>query len=301
MINRSPPVVRQRRPGLWLGTFEAMKSPCEVCVECADENQAHVLVEQAANEAWRIEEKFSRFLPESVIGRINRATGWQPVDEETMALLKLADTCWQATDGLIDITIGAVMCLWRFDGQSPPPPRHVVAEARKSVGWDKVELRTDAVRLKEGVQLDFGGIGKEYAVDRVGMQLLQALPKGGVLVNFGGDVLAARSKKDGQPWHIGVETLVGQEKQSGLALVTGAVATSGDTKRFAVDGKGQRLGHVLNPKTGWPVPHGPATVTVVGGTATQAGLLATCAMLQGKYAGDFLAREGVRHYIQWPK
>lgn len=301
MAQRTPPVVRPLSETLWLGCFEAMKSPCEVQLECADGDQARRLTELAAAEAWRIEEKFSRFLADSVIGRLNRSRGWMAVDAETMRLLKLADTCWRLTGGLIDVTIGGVMRLWRFDGRSPPPAAEAVTKALQSVGWENVTLRDGAIRLHRGVQLDFGGIGKEYAVDRVGLMLRESLPAGGILVNFGGDLLAARAKRNGQPWRVGLEAAdqAGQAHY-GVSLLTGAIATSGDTKRFAVDSQGKRLGHVLDPRSGWPVPDGPATVTVVGDSATQAGLLATCAMIKGPKAESFLQAEGLNYYIQWP-
>jgi len=298
---RVAPVAVEVEPGLWLGKFEAMKSPCEVWLQVDSEDQAVELTWLAAQEAWRVEEKYSRFLSESMIGHINRSHGqWVELDPETLSLMHFADTSWRATDGLLDITIGGFMRLWRFDGKTPPPPRSRLKKAKAYVGWDKVELAGNRIRLPEGVSLDLGGIGKEYAVDRTAMLLNKLVPRGGLMVNFGGDLNAHRPRSSGRPWEIGVEAMAANRKKviQRISLVRGAVATSGDTKRFAVDRRGKVLGHVLNPRTGWPVANGPATVTVISGLATQAGVLSTCAMLKGPKAESFLSRQGVRFYVQ---
>ncbi len=298
MIDRSWDC-REAEPGLWRGSFEAMKSPCEVWLE-TDEASARRLTEWAAHEAWRVEEKYSRFRPDSVLSRLNANTGqWQALDEETASLLKFADQCWRITDGMIDITVGGFMKYWRFDGKTPPPPRKRLKAQARYVGWDKVRLEGDRLHLPDGVSLDLGGVGKEYAVDAIGLALGRELSSGGVMVNFGGDLIAIRPRSNQSPWVIGVEDIRNPERAlRTIPLLTGAVATSGSSKRYAVDRRGKKLGHILNPKTGWPVAHGPASVTVVANTATQCGMLATYAMLKGKNADAFLREQGVRYFIQ---
>lgn len=295
--------MEKKGPGLWLGSFEAMKSPCELWVETPSQEQAEDLTRQVAEEAWRIEEKYSRFLPESVIGQINASQGsWVNLDQETKLLMRFADESWHATGGLLDITIGGFMRLWRFDGKTPPPPRSALKKARKLVGWDKVRLSKKGIKLQPGMSLDLGGIGKEYAVDRAAMLVVKQLKKGGIMVNFGGDINAIRSRLNGQPWRVGIEAVKPDQEAIPLVinLLRGGIATSGHTKRYAVDAQGKVLGHVLNPRTGWPVAGGPATATVISGVATQAGVLSTCALLKGRKAEDFLKEQGVRYFVQWP-
>jgi thiamine biosynthesis lipoprotein len=290
---------QKKAPGLWLGSYEAMKSPCEIWLE-TDEKQARKLTQWAAEESWRIEKKYSRFRADSVLSQLNqRANQWQTLDTETMALLQFAGECWSLTDGLIDITIGGYMQYWRFDGHTPPPPRKQLKQQAAYVGWDKLQLKGRELFLPAGMSLDLGGIGKEYAVDTIAVMLASRLPSGGIMVNFGGDLCAIRARLDQTPWTIGVEDVRSpQSSLQTIQLLQGAVATSGSSKRYAVDKRGKVLGHILNPKTGWPVAHGPASVTVVAETATQCGMLSTSAMLKGKHAEAFLSEQQVRYFIQ---
>jgi thiamine biosynthesis lipoprotein len=289
----------QKGPGLWMGSFEAMKSPCEVWLE-TDEDEARQLIQWAAQESWRIEKKYSRFRDDSVLTRLNNNTGqWQALDPETAALLHFANECWSLTDGMIDITIGGYMKHWRFDGRTRPPPRKLLKQCADNVGWNKCQLNDDRLFLPRGMSLDLGGIGKEYAVDAIAVALAAKLTTGGIMVNFGGDLTAIRARSDGSPWTIAVENIhVPDTPLQTIRLLTGAVATSGSSKRYAVDKRGKVLGHILNPKTGWPVAHGPASVTVVADSATQCGMLSTCAMLQGRRAKSFLAEQKVQYFIQ---
>ena len=146
------------------------------------------------------------------------------------------------------------------------------------------------------MEIDLGGIGKEYAVDRVA-SLLAEKTNAAFLVNFGGDLRAHGQRRDGHPWRVGVER-PGFENTAALdlQLKRGALATSGDANRYLQRG-GQRYSHILNPRTGWPVKNAPRSVTVLADTCTQAGLLATLAMLQGRNAEQFLADQGGQHWV----
>jgi FAD:protein FMN transferase len=289
----------QKGPGLWMGSYEAMKSPCEIWLE-TDEAQARRLTQWAAQESWRIEEKYSRFRDDSVLTRLNNSAGaWQALDTETAALLRFAGECWSLTDGMIDITVGGYMKLWRFDGRTRPPSRKLLKQQAAFVGWEKLQLNDDQLFLPTGMSLDLGGIGKEYAVDAVAVALAAKSPSGGIMVNFGGDLMAVRARANGSAWTIAVENIHSpQTPLQTILLLQGAVATSGSSKRFAVDKYGKILGHILNPRTGWPVAHGPASVTVIAESATQCGMLSTYAMLKGRQAESFLAQQKVQYFIQ---
>ncbi|MGK0441605.1 MAG: hypothetical protein ACJA0N_001405 [Pseudohongiellaceae bacterium] len=135
-------------------------------------------------------------------------------------------------------------------------------------------------------QTDFGGIGKEYAVDKT-LQLLTQIANIPLLVNYGGDINCNTYAKD-YPWRIGVEkSPLSSQTPDLIALKQGGLATSGSTHRYIVH-QGKRYSHVLNPKTGWPVENPPLSITVAAANCTQVGMLATFAMLQGKGAEDFL-------------
>jgi thiamine biosynthesis lipoprotein len=116
------------------------------------------------------------------------------------------------------------------------------------------------------------------------------------MVNFGGDIRAIGSKPDDDPWRVGIESPESAARSLGeIALRDGGVATSGDAKRFCRV-SGVRLGHILNPRTGWPVREAPQSVTVLAGFCLEAGLLSTLAMLHGPDAETFLSAQDVIHH-----
>jgi len=149
------------------------------------------------------------------------------------------------------------------------------------------------------MQLDFGGIGKEYAVDQAA-QILARISDAPALVNFGGDLATTRARAGDRPWRVGIEDVSNAARRQAARLIelhAGALATSGDTHRF-VTANGERLPHILDPRDGFPVRGAPRSVTVAAPTCTNAGMLSTLAMLHGAGAEAFLQAEGVRHWIQ---
>jgi thiamine biosynthesis lipoprotein len=148
------------------------------------------------------------------------------------------------------------------------------------------------------MQIDFGGIGKEYAVDRAVRLLAAAHPALGVVVNLGGDLAVAGMRQANRCWAIGIEPVDGTtEPVETLALRAGALATSGDSRRFVQRG-GRRYSHILDARTGWPVEQAPRSVTVLARTCTEAGTLSTLAALKGGDAGRFLAATQAKHWLQ---
>jgi thiamine biosynthesis lipoprotein len=145
------------------------------------------------------------------------------------------------------------------------------------------------------MELDFGGIGKEYAVDRV-YELLATSAEFPFLVNFGGDLRANRAPSCG-PWQVGIER-PGTDRTATLLLdlERGALATSGDSRRYLLK-DGVRYGHILNPLTGWPSPDSPRSITVAASTCTEAGLLSTVAMVHGAGAQAYLDEQGARYWL----
>lgn len=284
----------------WLGSFKAMASPCEILLEGMTEVKAEQLTRIAAEEAWRIEQKYSRYRSDSVLSQINRTVNsWQQLDAETAALLQFANTCYQLSDGLFDITSGVLRKVWRFDGSDQIPDSAAVSALLPFVGFDQLKFAGDQLWLPQGMELDLGGIAKEYAVDKVAQLLADATNAQGtaLVVNFGGDMLAVRSKTDQHPWRIGIEHPGKPDEPAMLvALTAGALATSGDARRF-LQKDGVRYSHILNPKTGWPVPNAPRSVTVSAPSCVMAGLLATTALLQGAGAEDFLQQQGLKFWL----
>jgi FAD:protein FMN transferase len=163
------------------------------------------------------------------------------------------------------------------------------------VGFRKVRWQSPILFLPAGMELDFGGIGKEYAVDRA-YDLLAARCRAPFLINFGGDLRANRPPPHGS-WQVGIERPdTDRTATMILELEHGALATSGDSRRYVFK-NGVRYGHILDPRTGWPVSNSPRSVTVAASSCTEAGLLSTLALLQGARAGEFLDEQRVRYWI----
>ncbi len=217
------------------------------------------------------------------------------VDPETASLIDFASQCFDLSEGLFDITSGVLRRAWRFDGSDRIPEAAVIERLLPLVGFEKLQWRSPRLLLPAGMELDFGGIGKEYAVDRA-YELLAARDWTPFLINFGGDLRANRPPSHG-PWQVGIERPdTDREATMLLDLEYGALATSGDSRRYLLK-DGIRYGHILNPLTGWPVPESPRSVTVAASSCTEAGLLSTVAMLHGAGAQAYLDEQGVRYWL----
>ncbi|MEO8359219.1 MAG: FAD:protein FMN transferase [Vicinamibacteria bacterium] len=278
----------------FVGRFSAMASPCEVLVDTDSPPRARRALEVAAEEARRIERKYSRYLADSELSRINGSQGLPiSVDEETAHLLDYAATCYEMSEGMFDVTSGVLRRAWKFDGSDRVPTEAAVAELLQHVGWTRVGWANRTLTLPAGMEIDLGGIGKEYAVDRAAALIAEEIPDAFV-VNFGGDLYASGARRGGRPWGIGVDDpeQTGKAATQRIDVTMGGLATSGDARRYLLC-RGKRLGHILNPKTGWPIDGAPRSVTVIASTCVEAGTLSTLAYLQGPGAKAFLESEGV--------
>jgi thiamine biosynthesis lipoprotein len=272
-----------------------MASTCEVHLAALAQQRATEIVGLVAEEAWRIEAKFSRYRADSVVSAINASDG-RPVsvDEETARLIDYADQLFSLSGGKFDVTSGVLRRVWKFDGSDRVPREEDVERVLRHVGWPRVRWRRPEITLESGMELDFGGIGKEYAVDRAAALVAETTQR--CLINFGGDLRALGPDPNGKPWRVGIEAIDRPDAADRVVeLARGALATSGDTRRFLFK-DGRRYSHILDPATGWPVRGAPRSVTVAADTCTQAGMLATLAMLNGRDAEAFLAGQHVRHW-----
>ncbi len=273
--------------------FVAMATPCEIRAEASDERALRAAARQAIDEVLRIEARFSRYLPDSVVSRINAAAGTgMPVelDAETAQLLRFAGDLHRASGGRFDITSGVLRQCWNL-GKARLPSSAELDACLARIGWDKVLLRGNAVELGlPGMEIDFGGIGKEYACDRACAVLLAAGIEAGY-VNLGGDLRVLGPRRRG-PWRLGIQhPRLASAVLGTLDMERGALATSGDSERsFIVQGR--RITHLRDARTGWPVDTWQS-ISVVAATCSAAGAASTLACLLGADALDFLASEHV--------
>lgn len=277
--------------------FHAMAAENEVQVHARGERAAAGAAAAAIAEVRRIEAKYSRFLADSVVSRINAEAGrgFVDVDAETEALLDFADACHRQGGGLFDATSGVLRRAWRFDAARVPQDDEM-RPFLDLVGWHHVERSPGRVRLaRTGMELDFGGFGKEYAVDRAAA-VLRSAGRESALVNLAGDLAILGPQPGGEPWRVGIRHPRRQNALiASLPVYSGALATSGDYERF-VEIEGVRHCHVLDPRTGRSA-RGFQSVTVHASTCVVAGSASTIAMLLGAQAGlEWLHGLGLAHF-----
>jgi thiamine biosynthesis lipoprotein len=273
--------------------FHAMGGDNELLLGGGDDLDA--VASRAIADVLRIERKYSRFRDDSVVAAINRGAGDAPVaiDAETAALLGYAQTCYEQSGGRFDITAGGLSALWDVARKSARrPARAALDAARGDVGFDAVEWDAQRIRLsRRGMRIDFGGIGKEYAADRVATIAQEGGARHGC-ANLGGDVRVWGGRPDGGAWRVGIRhPRAVADAIGGVDLADGAVATSGDYERFAeIDGV--RYCHVIDAHSAEPVAAWQS-ISVVAPLAIVAGSYATIAMLLAQAAPAFLDAAGL--------
>ena len=275
--------------------WRALGTVCEVQYVCASDADARRFEHEAIGWVEAFEAKYSRFRPGSLVSRINAAAGrdWVEVDSEMESMLGFCGSLSFITNGVMDVTATPVLRLWDYKAVTPRiPTDDEVASALRLVGWSKVQRLPGKVRLPEqGMSLDFGGWGKEYAVDAIAT-LAKAHGMTNVLVDFGHDLMALGTAPGKPGWHIGLEDPAnpGGPCRGSLAATNIGVASSGDYLRgFTIDGR--RYGHIVDPRTGRPVSNGCRQVTVVAPTCLQAGVLSTAIFILGPESGLRLTAE----------
>lgn len=272
---------------LYTAAFEALGCPSSIIFGCKDRVGSVRFVETAIRCLVRFEERYSRYRESSIVSKINRCAGkeWVEIDEEFEAMLRLCDDLHFMTHGILDPTALPLIQLWDFKNRSDLPSELDVARAMEHVGWEKVERRRGAVYLPyQGMALDFGGFGKEYAADQI-LKIAVDHGIGSCLVDLGKDlcVLGKPPKKDF--WNIALEDPRTPGKAwIRLACVEGGIATSGDYRRF-FEIQGKRYGHIIDPRSGRPVTNEILSVSVLANSCLEAGMLSTASFVLGQDDG----------------
>ncbi|HLP76587.1 MAG TPA: FAD:protein FMN transferase [Candidatus Paceibacterota bacterium] len=284
---RNSAVIREDQ-GLSILSFHAMGTVCRVSIVEPSRSAANAYLDNLLNWISDFEATYSRFLEGSLISRINAAAGaeWVEVDEQTEQLLNLCGEMYFFTGGAFDPTALPLIRLWNWKANPPVVPSdEAIQQAKQFVGWNLVQRRKGAVFLsRPGMSLDFGGIGKEYAVD---MSVTMAAPYGikNILVDFGQDIRAVGTPPGKPAWHVGLENPKTPGTCWGSVAVTNhAVASSGDYLRcFVINGR--RFGHIIDPRSGYPVGNNCVAVNAIAPNCTLAGILTTASFILGPKDG----------------
>lgn len=267
------------KPTLKHFPFNAMGSFCEI--QIFDESRIHAkkIAHQLSAEVSRLELKYSRFRDDSLLTQINNSAGSQTgikIDSETQSLLEHALNCFEQSNGLFDITFGILQKIWDFK-KGIIPSQSQIDKALSLVDFRKVSWKKSYLFMPQGMQIDFGGIVKEYAADSA-VRLGRSLGVQHGLINLGGDFSVIGPQPNNKPWSIGISNP--KQKHSAMAqidLLNGGLASSGDYERYFIH-EGKRYSHILNPKTDWP-NSGLRAVSIAANLCTVAGSIATIAML----------------------
>lgn len=273
--------------------FEALGTLCYLHIYATKTEMAEFVSAAAINEVERIEACYSRYRNDSTLSAINRAAARAKtvkVDAETAALLDYAFACYQKSDGLFDLTSGVLRKVWQRNSDRLPA-RDEIESLLLVVGMDKLNWSPPYLGFKvPGMELDFGGIGKEYAADRVADLCTQKGVRHG-LVDLGGDIRVLGPHPDGKPWSVGIsDPRDPVQPLRRVNLTTGAIATSGDYQRF-IEVDGRRYSHILNPYSGWPIS-GLGSVSVCADQCLLAGSLSTIGLLKGEAGKGWLESIG---------
>lgn len=253
-----------------------MGSPCQIRLRAASLAQAESLCQPLIQEALRFEAKYSRYLPTSLVSQINRAAGAPyNLDTEAAAIIDYAAQLYVQSDGLFDITSGLLRQAWDFS-TAKVPSAHLIQALLPNIGWQRVDWQNPVLSLPAGMQIDLGGIVKEYAADALA-QCAQAHGIKQGLIELGGDIRVFGDSA----WPIGIsDPRQPNRPLFQLKLEAGGFATSGNYQRYFMY-QGQRYSHILNPKTGWPMVT-PAGVSVIADNCLLAGSVSTLALLMGE-------------------
>lgn len=275
--------------GETMGTLFSVK-----VVAPLDGAAAEILAGAVQAELDAINDAMSTYRADSELSRFNASEGDGvfPLTDATLDVLRVAMEVFEETGGAFDITVGPLVNAWGFGAETPetPPDEAALARLRQRVGSGLLVLEGGGARkLRPDVYCDLSAVAKGYAVDRVAM-LLDARGYTRYMVEVGGEIRVRGVNASGLPWKLGVEKpdSGGRAVQQVISLTDRAMATSGDYRNY-VELRGKRLSHLIDPRTGRPVDHALASVTVLHESCARADAYATALMVLGPNEGMALA------------
>lgn len=277
-----------REKDLTVLSFHAFGTSCQIKFSSIDRVDHHLISKEVISWIKRFQNRYSRYLPDSWLSKINDAAGQFPISlsPDDKLVLQAASFVYFQSQRAIDPSCLPLTHLWQQAKASNVIPKESTIEKAKGlVNWEKVEYSQNDIFLPvNGMGLDFGGFGKEYAVDVVSAKLEKSGCEN-FLVNFGGDIFASGYASESNCWKVGIENPINETKPSYVvSLNNRGLATSGNYRRF-FDINNKRYGHTIDHRTGYPTIHSELTTSVVSPSCLKSGILATTSLLVGKENG----------------
>ena len=246
------------------------------------------VVELAFREIVRLDDVLSSWKPESEVSRLNASAGRgpQPVSADLARVTEESAAMCKTTGGAFDPSVAPLLQAWGFYTESPHLPAPAAArEAALHVGCDRVSVQREqsSIALSDGAALDFGGIGKGYAVDRA-LAILRARGVTRAKLDFGSSSLGYVGSVEGG-WPVVVADP--RDRDNPLAIfriAEGAVSTSSQRER-SFERDGRRYGHIFDPRLGRPVESPLLSVTVIAPQGSTADALSTALFVMGAAQG----------------
>ncbi len=288
-----------RSPSLVRLAGGSMGTSWSVQLVARDDLDTAALVQATLDE---VENSMSTWIDDSEISRFNRAAAgdWFPVSAAFCEVVELALEVSSATNGALDVTVGPLVDAWGFgagSGEPAVPDPALLDELRATTGYDKLEADCSQPALRkslDALQIDLSAVAKGYGVDRVA----DALDRAGFtnyLVEVGGEMRIRGTKPGDQPWRVGVEAPDRDARRifDALTIANTGLASSGDYRNY-FEAEGRYFSHTLDPRSGAPVDHGTAAVTVLLPRSARADAWATALLVMGRDDGLALAeRENI--------
>lgn len=252
-----------------------------------------------------INQQMSTYIENSEISRFNNydSTGWYNISYEFASLISTSIDVSKLSDGAFDVTVGPLVNLWGFGpeikNQEIPTAKELL-EAKSKTGYNLIEVRVDSPSVKKNnpkVYLDLSAIAKGYGVDRIA-EFLTSKNIENFMVEIGGEVKTTGKNNKNESWKIGIETPdYPADIKKILSISDFSVATSGDYNNY-FEQNGVRYSHTIDPKTGMPVTHRLASVTVINKSCTLADAYATAIDVMGPTMGyEFALKNNLIIYM----
>ncbi|MAH25695.1 MAG: hypothetical protein CMI19_01880 [Opitutae bacterium] len=269
-------------------SFQAFGTSCKVKFSLTDNIDLKSISHEVISWVENFEGRYSRYFPASWLSTVNKSAGIEAVSltAEDKLVLQAGSFAFFQSKQAVDPSCLPLTSLWQKAKASKQLPHdEEVSQAKELVNWQNVQISGDEIYLPfQGMGLDFGGFGKEFAIDQVSEKLKNFNCKN-FLVDFGGDIFASGFASQGMSWKVGIENPLDVDQPAFVLNLTNmSLATSGNYRKY-FDLKGNRYGHTIDNRTGYPTIHSELSASVISPSCLKSGIISTTCLMVGKQAG----------------